>query len=141
MRSLIVVLLAPLGAVVLADVGNSTYACGRLDRVGPASEGGKYVCGLETLSAGCVVYSFGISGDSRFESYLLQHTPCEVHAFDPTIAALPLGTHLVHHETHVGLRVPRTAVPVPDLVLHATHHAPQRRARGGIHRVGFGSGN
>ena len=56
MRSLIV-LLAPLGAV--ADVGNSTYACGRLDRVGPASEGGKYVCGLETLSAGCVVYSCG----------------------------------------------------------------------------------
>ena len=62
------VILAPLGAV-LAD--NTTYQCGRLDRVGPPSEGGKYVCGLETLRAGCVVYSFGISGDSRFESYLL----------------------------------------------------------------------
>ena len=71
------VILAPLGAA-LAD--NTTYQCGRLDRVGPPSEGGKYVCGLETLRAGCVVYSFGISGDSRFESYLLQNTPCEVHA-------------------------------------------------------------
>ena len=42
MRSLIV-FLASLGAA-LAD--NTTYQCGRLDRVGPPSEGGKYVCGL-----------------------------------------------------------------------------------------------
>ena len=118
MRSLIV-LLAPLGAV--ADVGNSTYACGRLDRVGPASEGGKYVCGLETLSAGCVVYSFGISGDSRFESYLSQHTPCEVHAFDPTIAALPLGTHpgLRFEKVGLGLALPQRSAQYPRVGLAA----------------------
>ena len=97
-----------LAAAAGTDV-NSTYQCGRLDRVGPPSEGGKYVCGLETLRAGCVVYSFGISGDSRFESYLLQNTPCEVHAFDPTIAALPRGTHpkLRFEKVGLGLERPR----------------------------------
>ena len=69
------------------------FACGRIDRVGPASEGGKYVCGLETLVAPCAIYTFGISGDSRFESHMTNNTPCAVHAFDPTIKKLPAGTH------------------------------------------------
>ena len=79
------------------------FACGRIDRVGPASEGGKYVCGLETLVAPCAIYTFGISGDSRFESHMANHTPCAVHAFDPTITKLPAGTHAGVAFDRVGL--------------------------------------
>ena len=79
------------------------FACGRIDRVGPASEGGKYVCGLETLRAPCAIYTFGISGDSRFESHVANATPCAVHAFDPTIPRLPEGTHSGVAFARVGL--------------------------------------
>lgn len=57
---------------------------GRQARVG---DGGKWVCGVETLlqRQGCVVYSFGSNGDTDFEEAVLATTNCEVHVFDPTL--------------------------------------------------------
>ena len=57
---------------------------GRQERIG---DGGKWVCGVETLMQrkGCVVYSFGSNGDTEFEAAVLATTKCEVHVFDPTL--------------------------------------------------------
>lgn len=57
---------------------------GRQARVG---DGGKWVCGVETLlqRQGCMVYSFGSNGDTDFEEAVLATTNCEVHVFDPTL--------------------------------------------------------
>ena len=57
---------------------------GRQARIG---DGGKWVCGVETLMQrpGCVVYSFGSNGDTDFEEAVLATTHCEVHVFDPTL--------------------------------------------------------
>ena len=35
--------------------------------------------------SGCLVYSFGIGGDARWERWIASELQCEVHAFDPTI--------------------------------------------------------
>lgn len=57
---------------------------GRQARIG---DGGKWVCGVETLlqRKGCIVYSFGSNGDTDFEQAVLATTHCEVHVFDPTL--------------------------------------------------------
>ena len=57
---------------------------GRQARMG---DGGKWVCGVETLlqRPGCVVYSFGSNGETEFEEAVLATTECEVHVFDPTL--------------------------------------------------------
>lgn len=57
---------------------------GRQARIG---DGGKWVCGVETLlqRQGCKVYSFGSNGDTDFEEAVLATTNCEVHVFDPTL--------------------------------------------------------
>ena len=58
---------------------------GRQARIG---DGGKWVCGVETLMQrpGCVVYSFGSNGETEFEEAVLATTHCEVHVFDPTLS-------------------------------------------------------
>ena len=63
---------------------------GRQARIG---DGGKWVCGVETLMQrpGCVVYSFGSNGDTEFEEAVLATTQCEVHVFDPTLSVEALA--------------------------------------------------
>ena len=63
---------------------------GRQARIG---DGGKWVCGVETLMQrpGCVVYSFGSNGDTEFEKAVLATTQCEVHVFDPTLSVEALA--------------------------------------------------
>ncbi|KAJ3730356.1 methyltransferase domain-containing protein [Lentinula raphanica] len=53
--------------------------------LGTLADGGKWVCGLSRLERqpDCIIYSFGISGDSTFEAELLQNTKhCHVWGYD-----------------------------------------------------------
>ncbi|KAH9016826.1 methyltransferase domain-containing protein, partial [Lactarius pseudohatsudake] len=56
--------------------------------VGTLSSGGKWVCGLDRVvkQDKCVIYSFGISGESSFESTLLKRAPgCEAWGYDYSV--------------------------------------------------------
>lgn len=50
-------------------------------------DGGKWLCGTKNIlqRKGCVIYSFGSMGDTRFEQVLLERTRCEIHIFDPSL--------------------------------------------------------
>ena len=77
--------------------------------VGPVGDGHKWLCGVDGLAAkqaaaaagmrgkkpgsaawreaaaaGCLAYSFGSSGDFRFEIDLYARTRCLIHVFDPS---------------------------------------------------------
>ncbi|KAH8108411.1 methyltransferase domain-containing protein [Phellopilus nigrolimitatus] len=61
-----------------------------VERVGALGDGGKWVCGLERVSAkpDCVVYSIGINHESSFEAELLARTAgCEVWGYDFSVDA------------------------------------------------------
>eukprot|EP00966_Prymnesium_polylepis_P287479 6639735-Prymnesium_polylepis.1 len=60
-------------------------------RVGRCGDGSKIICGVPLLAARkqCVIYSFGSSGDSCFESAAAKLMPhCQIHIFDPTSESL-----------------------------------------------------
>lgn len=67
-------------------------------RIGECNDGGKWICldafeGRTThrakeQSRNCVVYSFGSSDDSCFESAMADYFDCEIHIFDPTSSEL-----------------------------------------------------
>jgi len=57
----------------------------RVERIGTLGDGGKWVCGLDRVAKQdkCVIYSFGINGESSFEQDLLQRAPnCEIWGYD-----------------------------------------------------------
>lgn len=74
------------------DLYSPQLSCPDVVRVGKIGEGGKWVCGLSQLAHdnACVMYSFGISTDISFEVEILRRTNCIIHAFDPTVGALPI---------------------------------------------------
>ena len=49
-------------------------------------DGGKFVCGLSALARlpeeECVLYSFGVNGESSFEAEVLQKTNCKAYGYD-----------------------------------------------------------
>ncbi|KAG6380486.1 methyltransferase domain-containing protein [Boletus reticuloceps] len=56
-----------------------------IDRVGVMGDGGKWVCGLERIipKKKCVMYSFGINGESSFEADIMKVAPgCELYGYD-----------------------------------------------------------
>ncbi|KAH9069718.1 methyltransferase domain-containing protein [Lactarius deliciosus] len=60
----------------------------RVQRVGTLGDGGKWVCGLDRVvkQEKCVIYSFGINGESSFESTLLKRAPgCEAWGYDYSV--------------------------------------------------------
>jgi Methyltransferase domain len=67
-------------------------------RVGKCQDGSKFICmdhfdernTKRAIQAGgkCIVYSFGSSDDSCFESDMADRTDCEIHIFDPTSSEL-----------------------------------------------------
>ncbi|KDQ10559.1 hypothetical protein BOTBODRAFT_36088 [Botryobasidium botryosum FD-172 SS1] len=61
-----------------------TFCAHRIERVGTLSDGGKWVCGLEKIAKkdDCVVYSFGVNGESSFEAEILDRTNCNVYGYD-----------------------------------------------------------
>ncbi|KAF9438310.1 hypothetical protein BGZ76_008698 [Entomortierella beljakovae] len=60
-----------------------------IQRVGPLSDGGKWICGMslyeEHPRAKCVMYSFGVNHETRFEGEMLDRTDCEIFAYDASV--------------------------------------------------------
>ncbi|KAF9241795.1 methyltransferase domain-containing protein [Melanogaster broomeanus] len=57
----------------------------RLDRIGIMGDGGKWFCGVERIARkkNCVMYSFGVNGESSFEADIMKAAPgCEVYGYD-----------------------------------------------------------
>ena len=100
---------------IVADIWKRyqpAWACPTLDRLGPLSEGGKWVCGIRAMALAsikdhrpCNIYSFGISNDVRFEQALMHQLEatapgsCTLHMFDPTIQRLPRDQKIVGNHT------------------------------------------
>jgi hypothetical protein len=60
-----------------------------VERIGRMGDGGKWVCGLEVFQDHpCIVYSFGVGGDSSFEAEVIQRTNCLIFAFDASVTKL-----------------------------------------------------
>ncbi|KAF9279748.1 hypothetical protein BGZ68_007720 [Mortierella alpina] len=63
-----------------------------IQRVGPLSDGGKWLCGMslyeEHPRAKCVIYSFGVNYETRFEGEMLDRTDCEIFAYDASVTAM-----------------------------------------------------
>jgi len=60
----------------------------RIRRIGTLGDGGKWICGLERITAkkDCVIYSVGINGESSFEASLLENVPgCQVYGYDYSV--------------------------------------------------------
>ena len=94
------------------DLFVPTVTCPDLERVGPVGDGGKWVCGLDSLSnqppppeRSCLMYSFGISNDISFEMEVLLRTSCYIHAFDPTIGSLPFDKYNASLSTAARKRI------------------------------------
>jgi len=75
--------------VNLWDFFIPSYQCPhRFERVGILGDGGKWVCGLDRVAKQdkCVIYSFGVNGESSFEQSLLRRAPgCEVWGYDYSV--------------------------------------------------------
>ena len=82
----------------LWDLFPPVFNCPFRERLGRASDGGKWICNPNHLTAlghgpggkeACHVISAGIKRDVSFEVELIERTNCIVHTFDPTIDSLP----------------------------------------------------
>jgi len=77
------------GAYTLWDFFIASFQCPHhVERIGALGDGGKWICGVERLAKQkkCVVYSFGINGESSFEAGLLERAlGCEVWGYDFTV--------------------------------------------------------
>ena len=63
------------------EVGYPTFSCPNDSNVGWVGDGTKWLCNLEEMRRGCVVYSFGGSTNGQFE-IAMADAGCEVHTFD-----------------------------------------------------------
>lgn len=121
---------------VWVDPFRDFYRCpGVVEKVGRLSDGGKWVCGVETLlqRLGCVIYSFGSNGDTSFEEALLNTTKCSVWTFDPTLNAAKLAkVNAVPglHFTPVGLADRDGEMDIAGKVLPVSTLATLMRERG-----------
>ncbi|KAF9227115.1 hypothetical protein BS17DRAFT_747348 [Gyrodon lividus] len=62
----------------------------RVERIGVMGDGGKWICGLERVipKNKCVMYSFGINGESSFEADIMKAAPaCEVYGYDFSVGS------------------------------------------------------
>ncbi|KAF9963059.1 hypothetical protein BGZ70_007698 [Mortierella alpina] len=68
-----------------------------VQRVGPLSDGGKWICGMslyeEKPRSKCVIYSFGVNYETRFEGEMLDRTECEIWAYDASVKRMGPETH------------------------------------------------
>ncbi|KAF9287612.1 hypothetical protein BGZ74_001044 [Mortierella antarctica] len=63
-----------------------------IQRVGPIYDGGKWICGMSLYEdrprAKCIIYSFGVSFETSFESEMLERTDCEIFAYDASVTGM-----------------------------------------------------
>ncbi|KAH9002034.1 methyltransferase domain-containing protein, partial [Lactarius hatsudake] len=77
-----------------------------VERIGVFGDDGKWVCGMKRIAKQekykCVIYSFGINGESSFESTLLKRGPgCEVWGYDYSVNSWgPTGDPEVLERAH-----------------------------------------
>lgn len=87
----------------LFDIVPAIVACppgAELAFVGiPGSDGGKWTCGINTLTAPCHVFSIGSNGNYQFEEDILKNTPCAVSTFDCTMKNRG-GGKVLHSSRH-----------------------------------------
>jgi hypothetical protein len=88
-----------------------TLSCPLRSRIGEVADGGKWVCGLDSIARqarvqGCLVYSLGSNNQFGFEAELLARTnfDCEVHVFDHTVTTWKVPPEASRVHTH-GLAV------------------------------------
>lgn len=62
-------------------------SCSSLRRYGEPSDGGKWVCALDTLRAPCIIYSLGSNRQVDFEDEMVRNTVCDIFTFDCSVAA------------------------------------------------------
>ncbi|KAG8214141.1 hypothetical protein J3R82DRAFT_10907 [Butyriboletus roseoflavus] len=75
----------------------------RVERVGVMGDGGKWVCGLERITPKkkCVMYSFGINGESSFEADIMKAAPgCEAYGYDFSVNSFGPEIELVSDLKH-----------------------------------------
>lgn len=56
--------------------------CDGATRHGDVKDGGKWLCGAETLVAPCAIFSLGSYGQIDFEAAMSADTPCDIFTFD-----------------------------------------------------------
>lgn len=73
-----------------------------LTHYGSDADGGKWICAVEHLQKGCVIYSLGSNLQYDFEEAMLAATPCEIHTYDCTADGKSLGDRHFYHKTCIG---------------------------------------
>ena len=73
---------------------------------GPSGDGGKWLCSVENMRKGCIIYSLGSRNEFDFEESMLATTPCTIHTFDCTVdgSAKPNNPRVVFHRQCLGDR-------------------------------------
>jgi hypothetical protein len=117
------------------DAAPGTVPCGRLEQYprtdDPLFDGSKWLCDLEILEPGCIIYSLGSNAQFDFEYAVAAATPCEVYSFDCTVATSRIpedlnerGLGRVHFLPWcVGDVVPGNDayVPLPEIAARLNH--------------------
>ncbi|KAL6303533.1 methyltransferase domain-containing protein [Sparassis latifolia] len=70
----------------------------RVERIGTMGDGGKWVCGMDRIAKQkeCVVYSFGVNGESSFEAEILERAPgCQIWGYDFSVSSFGPEIELV----------------------------------------------
>ncbi|TCD62167.1 hypothetical protein EIP91_007273 [Steccherinum ochraceum] len=74
------------------------------ERIGTLGDGGKWMCGLSRVAEkrDCIVYSFGINGESSFEAEILSRTSnCQIWGYDFSVNSFgPEIPATEKHRTH-----------------------------------------
>jgi hypothetical protein len=82
---------------------SSATRCFERDSKVKRPDAGKYLCGLDALQEGCVIYSLGSRLQFNFEFEMIMSSPCEIHTFDCTVApTAPLHERIVYHRTCIA---------------------------------------
>lgn len=73
-----------------------------LKRWGEEGDGGKWLCGIDHLKPGCIIFSLGSRNTYGFEEAMLENTPCVVHTFDCTVDGRSLSSRHFFHKLCIG---------------------------------------
>ncbi|PPQ65698.1 hypothetical protein CVT24_012116 [Panaeolus cyanescens] len=96
---------APWPPYTVWDFFPAAFTCPHeIQRLGALGDGGKFVCGLSRVveKPDCVVYSFGINGESSFEREILDKTDyCQIWGYDFSVKSFgPEISRALAHRTH-----------------------------------------
>ena len=103
-----------------------TWSCLLEERVGPAMDGGKWLCDPDAMrrpepeQPGCLVYSVGSEKDTGFERAMVAEHGCEVHTFDHSVEPRWVPPpYLSYHR--VGLGAGERMASLPQMVEKLGH--------------------